>query len=106
MQKRSVLNLPIRPFSPDDLEDVVQVSLAAWTPVYHLFDERPLVTLWKTMIWYEQTRSTRQDTMEFMRSNKWIAVKGQVLRRPVQTAIERYEQEIEDALANAISQLT
>jgi predicted N-acetyltransferase YhbS len=33
------MNLPIRPFSPDDLEDVVQVSLAAWTPVYHSFEE-------------------------------------------------------------------
>jgi predicted N-acetyltransferase YhbS len=33
------MKLPIRPFSPDDLEDVVQVSLAAWTPVYHSFEE-------------------------------------------------------------------
>ena len=100
------MNLPIRPFSPDDLEDVVQVSLAAWTPVYHSFDERPLVTLWKTMTWYEQARSTEGHTMEVTLPNKWIAVKGQKLHRPVQIAVERYEQEIEDALANAISRLT
>jgi ribosomal protein S18 acetylase RimI-like enzyme len=39
MQKRSMMNLPIRPFSPDDLEDVVQLSLLAWAPVFHSFEQ-------------------------------------------------------------------
>src|SRR5213080_1278938 len=34
-----MMNLYIRPFSPDDMEDVVQLSLLAWTPVYHSFEQ-------------------------------------------------------------------
>src|SRR5881275_3307627 len=34
-----MMNLPIRPFSPDDMEEVVQLSLLAWTPVYHSFEQ-------------------------------------------------------------------
>ena len=33
------MNLHIRPFSPDDMEEVVQLSLGAWTPVYHSFEQ-------------------------------------------------------------------
>ena len=33
------MNLPIRPFSPDDLEEVVQLSLLAWAPVFHSFEQ-------------------------------------------------------------------
>lgn len=33
------MNLHIRPFSPDDLEEVVQVSLGAWAPVFHSFEQ-------------------------------------------------------------------
>ena len=33
------MNLHIRPFSPDDMEEVVQLSLEAWTPVYHSFEQ-------------------------------------------------------------------
>ncbi|GHO99391.1 GNAT family N-acetyltransferase [Reticulibacter mediterranei] len=33
------MHLHIRPFSPDDLEDVVQLSLLAWTPVYRSFEQ-------------------------------------------------------------------
>lgn len=33
------MNLHIRPFSPDDMEDVVQLSLLAWTPVYFSFEQ-------------------------------------------------------------------
>jgi hypothetical protein len=33
------MNLHIRPFSPDDMEEVVQLSLLAWTPVYHSFEQ-------------------------------------------------------------------
>lgn len=31
--------MPIRPFTPDDMEDVVQLSLAAWASVYHSFEQ-------------------------------------------------------------------
>ncbi|GHO55617.1 GNAT family N-acetyltransferase [Ktedonobacter robiniae] len=33
------MNRYIRPFSPDDLEDVVQLSLLAWAPVFHSFKQ-------------------------------------------------------------------
>ena len=33
------MNLHIRPFSPDDLEEVVQLSLLAWAPVFHSFEQ-------------------------------------------------------------------
>ncbi len=33
------MNLPIRRFSPDDMEEVVQLSLLAWMPVYHSFEQ-------------------------------------------------------------------
>ena len=33
------MNLHIRLFSPDDMEEVVQLSLGAWTPVYHSFEQ-------------------------------------------------------------------
>jgi predicted N-acetyltransferase YhbS len=34
-----MMNLHIRPFSHDDLEDVVQLSLLAWIPVYRSFEQ-------------------------------------------------------------------
>jgi len=34
-----MMNVHIRPFSPDDMEEVVQLSLLAWTPVYHSFEQ-------------------------------------------------------------------
>ncbi len=33
------MNLHIRPFSPDDMEEVVQLSLLAWMPVFHSFEQ-------------------------------------------------------------------
>ncbi|MBV9227804.1 MAG: GNAT family N-acetyltransferase [Chloroflexi bacterium] len=33
------MNLHIRPFSPDDMEEVVQLSLLAWTPVFQSFEQ-------------------------------------------------------------------
>ncbi len=33
------MNLHIRPFSHDDIEEVVQLSLLAWTPVFHSFEQ-------------------------------------------------------------------
>jgi len=33
------MNLQIRPFSPDDIEGVVQLSLLAWAPVFHSFEQ-------------------------------------------------------------------
>ncbi|MBV9710915.1 MAG: GNAT family N-acetyltransferase [Ktedonobacteraceae bacterium] len=34
-----MMNLHIRPFSPDDMEEVVQLSLLAWAPVFHSFEQ-------------------------------------------------------------------
>jgi|SRR4051812_27078652 GNAT superfamily N-acetyltransferase len=34
-----MMNLHIRPFSPDDLEEMVQLSLLAWTPVFRSFEQ-------------------------------------------------------------------
>lgn len=33
------MTVHIRPFSSDDMEDVVQLSLLAWAPVYHSFEQ-------------------------------------------------------------------
>lgn len=33
------MHLHIRPFSPDDMEDVAQLSLLAWAPVFHSFEQ-------------------------------------------------------------------
>jgi ribosomal protein S18 acetylase RimI-like enzyme len=39
LQKEEVMNLSIRPFSSDDIEDVVQLSLLAWMPVFSSFKQ-------------------------------------------------------------------
>lgn len=31
--------IPMRPMTPDDLEDVVRLSLGAWAPVFHSFEQ-------------------------------------------------------------------
>lgn len=33
------MNLQIRPFAQDDIEEVVQLSLLAWAPVFHSFEQ-------------------------------------------------------------------
>lgn len=33
------MNLRIRPFAPDDIDNVVQLSLLAWAPVFHSFEQ-------------------------------------------------------------------
>lgn len=33
------MNLIIRPFTPSDIEDIVQLSLRAWEPVFHSFEQ-------------------------------------------------------------------
>ncbi len=110
---REIFGLP-EPKSYNDVGISVSLSyslyinnreVAAYKKLHELAtDERPLVTLWKTMIWYEQSRSTRMHVMEAIQPSKWIAIKGQV-SRPVQIAIEQYEQEIDDALVKTIIRL-
>jgi hypothetical protein len=34
-----MMNVHIRPFSPDDMEEVVHLSLLAWAPVFHSFEQ-------------------------------------------------------------------
>ncbi len=33
------MDISIRPMTPDDMEDVVRLSLAAWAPVFHSFEQ-------------------------------------------------------------------
>lgn len=33
------MNVQIRPFSSDDMEEVIQLSLSAWAPVFHSFKQ-------------------------------------------------------------------
>lgn len=54
------MNAHIRPFSPDDLEDVVQLSLFAWAPVFHSFEQMLGARIYSLLFpdWQQAQRST------------------------------------------------
>lgn len=70
------MNLHIRPFSPDDMEDVVQLSLLAWTPVFHSF-EQVLSPKTYSLIYPDWRKTQREVVEKYCQENKktftWVA---------------------------------
>jgi len=70
------MNLHIRPFSDDDIEDVVQLSLLAWTPVFHSF-EQVLGTRIYSLIFPDWRRSQREVVEKICKNHEktlvWVA---------------------------------
>ncbi len=54
------MNSHIRPFSPDDMENVVQLSLLAWAPVFHSFEQVLGARIYALLFpdWKESQRAT------------------------------------------------
>ncbi|WP_201378099.1 GNAT family N-acetyltransferase [Ktedonobacter sp. SOSP1-52] len=71
-----MMNLFIRPFSPDDLEDVVQLSLLAWAPVFHSF-EQVLGSKTYSLVWpdWKETQRTVVEKIcqEHEKTLVWVA---------------------------------
>ncbi len=70
------MNLHIRPFSHDDIEDVVQLSLLVWTPVYHSF-EQVLGTKIYSLLFPDWKMTQREIVEEICREHEktlvWVA---------------------------------
>ena len=70
------MNLHIRPFSPDDMEDVVQLSLLAWTPVYHSFEQVLGTTIYSLLFpdWKKTQRAiVEKICSEHEKTLVWVA---------------------------------
>lgn len=70
------MNLHIRPFSLDDMEDLVQLSLLAWTPVFHSF-EQTLGTKIYTLIFPDWKKTQREVVEKICKGHEktltWVA---------------------------------
>ncbi len=55
-----IMSVPIRPFSPDDMEEVVQLSLLAWAPVFRSFEQTLGSTIYSFLFpdWQQTQRAT------------------------------------------------
>ena len=70
------MNLHIRPFSPDDMEEVVQLSLGAWTPVYHSFEQVLGTTIYSLLFpdWKKTQRAiVEKICSEHEKTLVWVA---------------------------------
>src|SRR5256714_10976301 len=70
------MNLHIRLFSPDDMEDVVQLSLLAWTPVYHSFEQVLGTTIYSLLFpdWKKTQRAiVEKICSEHEKTLVWVA---------------------------------
>jgi GNAT superfamily N-acetyltransferase len=76
MQKRSMMNSHIRPFSPDDMENVVQLSLLTWAPVFHSFEQVLGARIYALLFpdWKESQRATVEKMCrEHEQTFVWVA---------------------------------
>lgn len=75
-QEEHDVNLHIRPFSPADLEEMVQLSLLAWTPVFRSF-EQVLGTRAYSLLFPEGVQAQRavveKMCTEHEKTHVWIA---------------------------------
>lgn len=71
-----MMNLPIRPFSPDDLEEVVQLSLLAWAPVFQSFEQVLGTTIYSRLFpdWKQTQRAiVEKICREHEQTLVWVA---------------------------------
>lgn len=70
------MNLEIRPFFADDMENVVQLSLLAWAPVYHSFEQVLGSTIYSRLFpdWKKTQRATVEKICkEHEETRVWVA---------------------------------
>lgn len=70
------MHLHIRPFSPDDMEEVVQLSLLAWAPVYHSFEQVLGAKIYSLLFpdWKQTQRATVENICrEHEQTLVWVA---------------------------------
>lgn len=70
------MNLHIRPFSPDDMKNVVQLSLLAWAPVYQSFEQVLGAKIYALLFpdWREtQRRTVETICQEHEKTSVWVA---------------------------------
>jgi GNAT superfamily N-acetyltransferase len=75
VKKRGYMNLLIRPFSHDEMEEIVQLSLLAWAPVFRSF-EQVLGSRIYSLIWPDWRISQRDVVEKICKEEKtlvWIA---------------------------------
>jgi predicted N-acetyltransferase YhbS len=71
-----MMNLHIRPFSPNDMEEVVQLSLLAWVPVFRSFEQVLGAKIYSLLFpdWQETQRATVEKICrEHEKTLVWVA---------------------------------
>ncbi len=70
------MNFHIRPFSPDDMEEVAQLSLLAWAPVFRSF-EQVLGTRIYSLLYPDWRKTQREVVEKYCQENEktwtWVA---------------------------------
>ncbi len=105
------MNLHIRPFSPDDMEDVVQLSLLAWTPVFHSFEQVLGAKIYSLLFpdWKETQRATVEKICrEHEQTLVWVAethgmITGFIAYTTTRTIICRRKKAYRDAKKHNLS---
>jgi predicted N-acetyltransferase YhbS len=73
---RKKMNMQIRPLSHDDMEEVVQLSLLAWVPVFHSFEQVLGAKIYSLLFpdWQETQRATVEKICrEHEKTLVWVA---------------------------------